>query len=337
MSCLPIQPSMAALRRIAVLVIMLATNSAFAHRFAPSALHIEVLPNAEISVRWKTPIQTVSDVPMVPRLPAHCAIVEQSPFIAEGTGKLRQTRYRCEKSLVAYSITVDGLAANQSSALLTIVLPDGVSHQAVLTAAEPIWEVPATPDGATVVSRYSVLGAEHIWGGIDHLLFVLGLLLLVGKGKRLVITITAFTLGHSITLAMVTLGLFDYPVALVEFLIAFSIFLLAVELTRAEGHSALWRWPWLLAGGFGLLHGMGFAGALAETGLPPGNIPLALLFFNLGIELGQLAFIALLLLMAKLLTRVPATRHPAVAQAPVLVLGVLSATWCLERGAEVLR
>ncbi len=166
MSCLPMPPLLSALRCIAVLVIMLATSSAFAHRFAPSALHIEVLPNAEVSVRWKTPIQTVSDLPMVPRLPAYCAIMEQSPFITEGTGKLRQTRYRCEKSLVGESITVDGLAANQSSALLTIVLPDGVSHQAVLTAAEPIWEMPATPDGATVVSRYSVLGAEHIWGAL---------------------------------------------------------------------------------------------------------------------------------------------------------------------------
>lgn len=326
---------LAALRLGVMLLFTVATETAVAHRFAPSSLHIEVLTNADVSVRWKTPIQTVSEIPMVPRMPSHCAIQEQSPLIAEGTGKVRQMRYRCERSLVGEGIAVDGLAANQSSALLTLVLREGVSHQAVLTAASPSWTVPEVPDEATVVSRYSVLGAEHIWGGIDHLLFVLGLLLLVGVGRRLVVTVTAFTVGHSITLALVTLGVFSYPVALVEFLIALSIFVLAVELTRAEGQSKLWRRPWLLAGGFGLLHGMGFAGALVETGLPQGNIPLALLFFNLGIELGQLTFIAVLLLLAALLARLPVSRKPAVAQVPVLILGVLSAMWCVERGAEV--
>jgi len=323
-------------RVLVLVVLMVLANTALAHRFAPSLLDIEVLPNTDISVRWKTPIQTVSDVPMMPRLPDHCVTLEQSPFIAEGTGKLRQTRYRCERSLVGERIGVDGLAANQSSVLLTLVMPGDVSHQTVLTAAVPTWEVPAIPNSATVVLHYGVLGAEHIWGGIDHLLFVLGLLLLVGGGKRLVITITAFTVGHSITLAMVTLGVFDYPVALVEFLIAFSIFVLAVELTRPLGHSKLWQRPWILAGVFGLLHGMGFAGALAETGLPQGNIPLALLFFNVGIEMGQLAFIALLLVLAKFSNRVPVVRHPTMAQVPVLILGVLSAMWCVERGAEVL-
>ena len=109
---------------------------------------------------------------------------------------------------------------------------------------------------------------------------------------------TAFTLGHSVTLAMVTLGVFDYPVSLVEFMIALSIYVLAVELARGDKGGTLWRQPWWLAGGFGLLHGMGFAGALADTGLPQSNVPLALLFFNVGIELGQLAFIALLMLLA---------------------------------------
>ena len=127
----------------------------------------------------------------------------------------------------------------------------------------------------------------------------MGLLLLVGWNRRLIYTVTAFTLGHSVTLAMVTLGLFDYPVSLVEFMIALSIYVLAVELARGSA-GALWRQPWWLAGGFGLLHGMGFAGALAETGLPQSNVPLALLFFNVGIELGQLAFIALLVLVAAL-------------------------------------
>jgi len=181
-----------------------------------------------------------------------------------------------------------------------------------------------------------VLGAEHIWAGIDHLLFVLGLLLLVGGGSRLIWTITAFTAGHSVTLAMVTLGVFDYPVALIEFLIALSIFVLAIELTRERGQSTLWRHPWWLAGGFGLLHGMGFAGALADTGLPQANVPLALLFFNIGIEAGQLAFIAMLLGFGFLARRLSPTYSASWVQLPVAVLGIASAMWCIERGLEVL-
>ena len=165
---------------------------------------------------------------------------------------------------------------------------------------------------------------------------VLGLLLLVGGGRRLIWTITAFTAGHSITLAMVTLGVFDYPVAFIEFLIALSIFVLALELTREGAQSWLWRQPWWLAGLFGLLHGMGFAGALADTGLPQANLPLALLFFNVGIEFGQLAFIAVLLGLGALFRRLLPHPPAAVLQLPVLVLGVLSAMWCIERGLEAL-
>ena len=163
----------------------------------------------------------------------------------------------------------------------------------------------------------------------------MGLLLLVGWNRRLIYTITAFTFGHSVTLAMVTLGLFDYPVSLVEFMIALSIYVLAVELARGSA-GALWRQPWWLAGGFGLLHGMGFAGALADTGLPQSNVPLALLFFNVGIELGQLAFIALLVLLAAIGGRLMGERVGVLRPLPVYVLGGLSAMWCIERGLEVL-
>lgn len=186
------------------------------------------------------------------------------------------------------------------------------------------------------MADYTELGIEHIWSGIDHLLFVFGLLLLVGGGTRLLWTITAFTVGHSITLSLVTLGYFDYPVALVEFAIALSIFVLAVELTRVDKHDALWRNPWWLAGGFGLLHGMGFAGALAETGLPQDNLPLALLFFNVGIEVGQIVFI-LLVLAVWFLVRKPLTPwQDRLRPIPVYVLGALSAMWCIERGLEAL-
>ena len=308
-----------------------------AHRFAPSLLQIQESGTERYAVTWKTPIQQVSDIPLQPELPAICTREAESPWIREGTGKLRQTTYRCEGGLVGQVVGVSGLGPNQSSVMLNLALREGVGHQAVLTPESPKFTVPEEPDRWQVVGRYSALGAEHIWAGLDHLLFVFGLLLLVGQGYRLVWTITAFTVGHSITLAMVTLGVFDYPVAFIEFLIALSIFVLALELTRERGQSRLWRQPWWLAGVFGLLHGMGFAGALAETGLPQGNLPLALLFFNVGIELGQLAVSAVLLLFAIALRRV--VRQPPASvwlQLPVFVLGTLSAMWCIERGLEVL-
>ncbi len=321
---------------VAFLLVMIAPMEASAHRFAPSVLRWEEVADQQFSVTWKTPIQQVSDIALVPVIPDGCRVTLQSPWIQEGTGKLRQSTLACEGPLTGTSIAVNGLAENQASVLLNVIALDGVSHQAVLTAEAPGFLVPEEPDRWAVVSRYSVLGAEHIWAGVDHLLFVLGLLLLVGHGRRLIWTITAFTVGHSITLAMVTLGLFDYPVALIEFLIALSIFVLAIELSRTSGHSRLWRQPWWLAGVFGLLHGMGFAGALAETGLPPNNLPLALLFFNVGIELGQLAFIAVLLLIGHFVVRLLRERAEPLAQVPVLVLGALSAMWCIQRGLEVI-
>jgi hypothetical protein len=170
----------------------------------------------------------------------------------------------------------------------------------------------------------------------------------VGAGTRLLLTITAFTVGHSVTLALVTLGFLTYPVSLVEFAIALSIFVLALSLTEdgSESKPSLFqRHPWWLAGGFGLLHGMGFAGALAEVGLPQNNVPLALLFFNLGIELGQISFVLLVLGFGWFGLRVWRGQHsserpqsgPEIWRlVPVYLLGGLSVMWCIERGLEVL-
>lgn len=318
-------------------LLLLVASFAAAHRFAPSLLQVDAMGGERYSVIWKTPLQSVSPVPLVPVLPADCVVEEASGWVPEGTGKLRQWRLDCSAAggLVGQSLAVEGLAANQASAMLTVNLADGVSHQQVLTSDSPVFTVPAEPAPGQVVLQYSWLGAEHIWAGIDHLLFVFGLLLLVGQGRRLVYTVTAFTVGHSITLALVTLGVFDYPVALVEFLIALSIFVLALELSRSGRESWLWRRPWWLAGLFGLLHGMGFAGALAETGLPASNVPLALLFFNIGIEIGQLAFIGVLIALGIMLSRLVTITQPGWRLVPIYLLGSLSAMWCIERGLAV--
>ena len=311
-----------------------------AHRFAPSLLKVTEIDAGQYNLVWKTPAQATSSVPMRPLWPQSCEVIQANPSQMEGTGKVTSLRLACADlgtdGLVGETLGIEGLGPNQASAMVMVSLLDGRQYQQVLNAEQPSFVVPEEPDAGEVVTDYSFLGMEHIWGGIDHLLFVFGLLLLVGGGTRLLWTITAFTLGHSITLSLVTLGFFDYPVALVEFTIALSIFVLAVELTREGRNDLLWRNPWWLAGGFGLLHGMGFAGALAETGLPQDNVPLALLFFNIGIEIGQVAFILVVLALWWVVRRPIGPYQERLRWVPVYVLGGLSAMWCIERGLEVL-
>ncbi|NQX89187.1 MAG: HupE/UreJ family protein [Halioglobus sp.] len=332
---------MSGLRKgLALLTSLLLVASVQAHRFAPSLLKVVETAPLEYNVVWKTPAQGVSNVPLEPQWPESCAVERATPPQLEGTGAVISLQLLCtdlgEDGLVGETLGVTGLGENQASAMVMVSLLDGRHYQEVLDTEQGEFVVPAESTAGDVVGDYTWLGIEHIWMGFDHLLFVFGLLLLVGGGARLFWTITAFTLGHSITLSLVTLGFLDFPVALVEFLIALSIFVLAVELTRTERHDVLWRNPWWLAGGFGLLHGMGFAGALAETGLPQDNVPLALLFFNIGIEIGQIAFILVLLGVWFVIRRPLAPWEKNLYPIPVYILGALSAMWCIERGLEAL-
>lgn len=314
--------------------------AAQAHRFAPSLLKVVETAPQQYNVVWKTPAQGVSNVPLEPQWPQSCEVANATPPQLEGTGVVTSLQLQCpglgEDGLVGETLGVSGLGANQASAMVMVSLLDGRHYQEVLDTEQAEFVVPAESTAGNVAGNYTWLGMEHIWMGFDHLLFVFGLLLLVGGGARLFWTITAFTLGHSITLSLVTLGFLDFPVALVEFTIALSIFVLAVELTRTDRRDALWRNPWWLAGGFGLLHGMGFAGALAETGLPQDNVPLALLFFNIGIEIGQIAFILVLLGLWYIVRKPLASWERRLLPVPVYILGALSAMWCIERGLEAL-
>jgi hypothetical protein len=332
---------MKSLRIILLAVLGLcAIQAVQAHRFAPSLLKITETAPQQYHLVWKTPAQGVSNVPLKPEWPESCEIVNATPPQLENTGVVTSWQMQCadlgDDGLVGETLGVSGLGANQASAMVMVNLLDGRQYQRVLDTEQPEFVVPAESTAGDVAGDYTWLGIEHIWSGFDHLMFVFGLLLLVGGGSRLLWNITAFTVGHSITLSLVALGYLDYPVALVEFAIALSIFVLAVELTRIEKHDALWRNPWWLAGGFGLLHGMGFAGALAETGLPQDNVPLALLFFNVGIELGQIAFILIALAAWYVIKRPIAPWQDRLFPVPVYVLGALSAMWCVERGLAAL-
>jgi hydrogenase/urease accessory protein HupE len=234
--------------------------------------------------------------------------------------------------LTGAAIGVDDLAAAKINALLTVERLDGERIQTVLSPRSPTFTVPARPSRWGVVRGYLRLGIEHILTGPDHLLFVFGLLLLVSASRLLLQTITAFTLGHSLTLSAAVLQVANVPSRPVEVLIALSVLTLAVELARdAERPTLLRRFPWAMAVTFGLLHGFGFAGALAEAGLPAADVPLALLSFNGGIELGQLAFVGVVLTAGMLLRQwLPAMASRSMPLA-VYAMGVLSAYWSFER------
>lgn len=226
--------------------------------------------------------------PPTPVFPGHCSY--DHPRLSCG-----------EKGLYGL-LTVEALGEQYSAAVVRVVRLDGESHSYTLSAANPTAVL--TRDGMLplddVMKSYLPLGFEHILLGIDHLLFVLGLMLLVSSRWMLIKTITSFTVAHSLTLAAVTLGWMGVPERPVNAAIALSIVYVAVEVLKHRRGLPCWsaRAPWAVAFGFGLLHGFGFAGALTEVGLPPKNLPAALLFFNIGVELGQLSFVfAVLLLM----------------------------------------
>jgi hydrogenase/urease accessory protein HupE len=230
-------------------------------------------------------------------------------------------------------IRIDRLDATFTDVLVRLVRSDGLVQTARATPSQPSVTVEASVGRWEVAATYLKLGVEHILGGVDHLLFVFGLMLLVSGWRRLLGTITAFTVAHSLTLAGATLGWVHAPQAPVEAVIALSIVFVAVEVVRAhEGRPGLaQRWPWLVAFTFGLLHGFGFAGALREVGLPSQAIPVALLFFNLGVELGQLAFV-LIVVGLRHVFRGQLQRLPRGAwRVPTYGIGGVAAFWVIER------
>jgi len=248
-------------------------------------------------------------------LPTSCRATTTPEHIALRVGSELRQRFHCPGGLAGARLGVDELPRGGVQVLLRYSLHGELAFEALLDDTAPTRVLPTQPTTVGVFGRYLRLGVEHILTGFDHLLFVLGLLLLVDGRRRLLLTITSFTVGHSVTLALATLGLLSVPARATEAAIALSILLLAVELTHPRaGASApaparpltlTRRWPWLVAALFGLLHGLGFAGALREIGLPSSAVPAALFAFNLGVELGQLAFVATILGLGAALSRLP--------------------------------
>ncbi len=323
------------IRRALVLaaIVLAAPHPAGAHAFAPALLQLEEVSADQVDVSWKQPAVRVQGSRLLPVLPPACTGIGDPVVRQDGTGLRATWRIRCPDGLAGTTVGVEGIASSQADVLLRITLRDGRTLRQVLTAAAPSFPIRAGSGKTGVFRDYARLGVQHILTGWDHLLFVLGLVLLVGWGSSLLGTVTAFTLGHSVTLALAALGMVHVPQAPIEAAIALSIYVLAVELARrrAGARTFTQRAPWLVAGSFGLLHGLGFAGALSEVGLPSAEIPLALFSFNVGIELGQLAFISCVVAAGAALRRLSIAWPRWATAVPAYAIGSLAIYWMIER------
>jgi hypothetical protein len=316
-----------------VLALLVARDGA-AHGLDPALLSLRPVGAGAWDVVWRESALRLPGADVRPELPARCRRTSPDETTIDGDRVTTRWTVDCGDDLAGETVGVVDLDVAKINTLLRIERPGAAAIQAVLSPRSPTFTIPETPSAWRVVRDYVVLGIEHILSGPDHLLFVLGLLLLVPTTRLLVQTITAFTVGHSITLSAAALGLARVPSRPIEVLIAASDLGHAVELARDGGRATLLRrLPWLMALAFGLLHGFGFAGALAEAGLPAGDVPLALAAFNGGIELGQLAFVGAVLLLRTALPAWLARRSP---QPVVYAMGILAAFWCFERLAAVL-
>ena len=328
-----------AARCAALLAMALCALPVAAHRLSPAYFGLtETAPNS-FDAQWKVSISGGLASALEPQLPDGCSVAGSVRTYVIDDMRLQHAALACPDGLAGKGFTVNGLAQTQTDVLLRVDYLDGTSSSQRLTPDAPAVTIPERPSALEVVRTYLVLGVEHILLGIDHLLFVLALLLIVQGVGRLVATVTAFTVAHSITLGAATLGVVQVPSAPVEAIIALSILFLASELARqpasalqAEERANLTRrFPWVVAFAFGLLHGFGFAGALSEVGMPQHAVPLALLFFNVGVELGQLVFIAAVFGFAWLV-RLAAVRVPVAWQRAVAYgIGSVAAFWFIER------
>jgi hydrogenase/urease accessory protein HupE len=312
---------------------LLTVVPAAAHEVRPAYLELTETTPGAFDVLFKTPMQ--GDL----RLALGVAISGQVEPIAPVWSRVTENamvqtwRVNVVPSLAGQQVHVVGLENTVSDALLRIEFLDGRSWVQRLTPAVPQATVPATQSGSGVAATYLGLGVEHILLGYDHLLFVLGLLLIAANLTQLLKAITAFTAAHSITLAAAVLGIVQVPPKPVEAAIALSIAFVALEIIHARagkiGLAA--KAPWIVAFAFGLLHGFGFAGALSEIGMPERHIPVALLFFNLGVEAGQILFVAAALVVAALL-RVARLRLPRWATlVPPYAIGTVAICLMIQR------
>ena len=316
---------------ILMFILSLAPQAALAHQLRFAYLQIQQTDTERYSILFKSPSRGAGQ-PTI-EFPGHCESTAEQSNRVIANASLQQREIQCPGGLVGERIAIVGLSEQLPEVLARLTNLDGTSQVARMTVSESSFVVADQPDALSVSLSYFKLGVEHILLGVDHLLFVFTLLLLVKQGKRLLITITAFTVAHSITLVLATLDVVHVSPAPVEAVIALSIVFVARELLRLQqGQPSLTaRKPWLVAFSFGLLHGLGFASALREVGLPKLHIPNALLFFNIGVEAGQLLFVAMIVTGWRLLSKLKWPQICWVKRVPPYAIGSIAMFWVFER------
>jgi hydrogenase/urease accessory protein HupE len=324
------------LRALLLAVMGLVPFASFAHEARPAYLEVRETAPGQFSMLWRTPVLAGMRLPLVLQMPEGVRNVKP-PVTEELADSLLERRWidAGPNGLAGQRIGITGLQFTITDALVRVELLDGRTVQAIARPSRPWVEIAAAQSQWEVTGTYIVEGIRHILFGADHLLFVLGLLLIVRKNWMLVKTVTAFTVAHSITLAVATLGYAEAPALPLNAAIALSILFLGPEIVRAwRGETSFTiRHPWVVAFAFGLLHGFGFATAMTSAGLPRQDLPLALLSFNIGVEVGQLGFVALVLAIGHSF-RVLEVHWPRWVRAlPGYTVGALGAFWTIQRVA----
>jgi hydrogenase/urease accessory protein HupE len=314
--------------------LLLLVPTLWAHESRPAYLEVkETAPN-QYSLLWRTPTLSGMKLPVALRLPEDVRNLKEpsTEELADST----LTRYSIDagpNGLAGKRIEFPGLQGTITDVLVRVEMLDGRSWTTIVHPSQPWVEITAAQTRSQVMGTFVLQGIRHILFGADHMLFVLGLLLIVKDRWMLLKTITAFTVAHSITLAIATLGYAEAPVLPLNAAIALSILFLGPEIVRSwKGETSFTiRHPWVVAFAFGLLHGFGFASALTSAGLPKAELPVALLSFNVGVEIGQLSFVALVLLLERAF-RILEVRWPRWAEAlPGYAVGSLGAFWTVQR------
>jgi hydrogenase/urease accessory protein HupE len=326
-----------------VLLVLSAPSGAFAHEIRPGYLELRQTGSDTYDALWKVPGQGDDlRLGIYVELPGSCTNVTQPRASMVNAAFTERWTVKCAGGLTGGTIHIAGLSATVIDVLVRLERLDGSTQVTRLTPSAPSFVV-AAPAGAIGVARtYTVLGVEHILSGVDHLLFVLALIIITSGGWKLVKTVTAFTVSHSITLTLATLGYVHVPQRPVEAVIALSIVFVASEIlhTRAGRPGLTARAPWVVALTFGLMHGLGFASGLSDAGLPDGHIPTALLFFSLGVETGHFLFIGGVLTVVALGRRAvthawPSALNPEpfalLSLVPPYAIGSVAMFWVIQR------
>ena len=270
-----------------------------AHESRPAYLEFKQTETDHYDLLWKVPARGPEQrLALYVRLAEDTRVIEPARTSYVNGAFIERSAIARDGGLAGAEIYIEGLSTTLTDVLVRIQRRDGSGEVTRLTPSKPSFVVGSTPGFLDVAGTYLVLGVEHIWQGIDHLLFVACLTLIAGSKRRILVTITGFTLAHSITLALAALGLVRVPVPPIEATIALSIVFLAREIALAQRETLTWRFPIAVSALFGLLHGFGFASALSEIGLPQTEISAALLSFNIGVEIGQILFVAGILALA---------------------------------------